>query len=156
MSGLAMPPEQQSHLNSAAVSQYVYQLFIGYSHSSPYLMSNPLPPLIPDLRRVVTSHNEDGISIVQSDKRLVAEDMAAVKGAKSAAIWVTTDSIPTNDNNNSEDGAKRPIDEPTNVGLVHPAGTNLRSTDLAPGAITPMHRTTSLDYNILGGGIHLG
>ena len=26
--------------------------------------------------------------------------MEAVKGAKSAAIWVTTDSIPTNDNNN--------------------------------------------------------
>lgn len=29
--------------------------------------------------------------------------MDAVKGAKSAAIWVTVDSIPTNDNNNSYD-----------------------------------------------------
>lgn len=28
------------------------------------------------------------------------KDMEGLKGAKTAAIWVTTDSIPTNDNNN--------------------------------------------------------
>jgi quercetin dioxygenase-like cupin family protein len=31
-------------------------------------------------------------------------------------------------------------------------GTNHRYTDLAPGAVTPMHRTSSLDYNILVSG----
>lgn len=70
-------------------------------------------------------------------------------GVRSAAIWVTTDSVPTNDNNNPDDGAARKIDNSANFGLVHPNGTNLRFTDLAPGAITPMHRTLSLDYNIL-------
>jgi len=44
----------------------------------------------------------------------------------------------------SEDGANRVVD-----GIVQPNGTNLRCTDLAPGAETPMHRTSSLDYNIL-------
>ncbi|RDB28795.1 hypothetical protein Hypma_015560 [Hypsizygus marmoreus] len=112
-------------------------------------MSNPLASFLPDLRRIVTAHDEEGVAVVQSDIRLVAADMESVRGARSAAIWVTTDSIPTNDNNNSEDGAIRKIDESSGFGLVHPTGTNLRSTDLAPGAITPMHRTSSLDYNIL-------
>lgn len=38
----------------------------------------------------------------------------------------------------SEDGAKRKIDDLTNFTLVDPAGTNFRSTDLAPGATTAM------------------
>ncbi|KAJ7487564.1 hypothetical protein B0H11DRAFT_1630060, partial [Mycena galericulata] len=42
------------------------------------------------------------------------------------------------------DGANRIVH-----GIVEPNGTNLRCTDLAPGTETPMHRTTSLDYNIL-------
>lgn len=38
----------------------------------------------------------------------------------------------------SEDGAQRKIDDPTNFALVHPTGTNLRTTELAPGAVTAM------------------
>ena len=70
--------------------------------------------------------------------------------------------------NFSEDGAERKIDDLTNFTLVHPTGTNFRSTELAPGAKIAMvgvilffravslsrllrqHRTSSLDYNILG------
>ncbi|PPR05695.1 hypothetical protein CVT26_008936 [Gymnopilus dilepis] len=115
-----------------------------------YTMSEPLSLPLPPLRRVVTSHDADGKSIIQSDVELPSEDMEQVKGARSASIWITTDSIPTNDNNKSDDGGKRGIDNPSNLDLVHPTGTNLRSTDLAPLAITPMHRTSSLDYNILG------
>ena len=77
------------------------------------------------------------------------------EGIRSAAIWVTEDSIPTNDNNNrynfsalifcthfifhsSEDGAERKIEDLTNFTLVHSMGTNFRSTELAPGAKTAM------------------
>ena len=38
----------------------------------------------------------------------------------------------------SEDGAERKIDDLTNFTLVHPTGTNFRSTELAPGAKTAM------------------
>ena len=38
----------------------------------------------------------------------------------------------------SEDGAERKIDDLTNLRLVHPTGTNFRSTELAPGAKTVM------------------
>jgi len=46
--------------------------------------------------------------------------------------------------NYSDDGAKRMIDDPANFGLVHPSGINLRSTDLDPGAATPMVRFSDI------------
>ncbi|KAI0032747.1 hypothetical protein K488DRAFT_49193, partial [Vararia minispora EC-137] len=56
-------------------------------------------------------------------------------------------SVPTNDNNTNVDGANR---EPTGtLGVVHTNGVNCRYSDLAPGATVPMHRTTSIDLNIL-------
>ncbi|CAA7265836.1 unnamed protein product [Cyclocybe aegerita] len=106
--------------------------------------------LLPHLRRIVTSHDAKGSSIVQSDVEIVSEAMQiAHDRGRAASIWITTDSVPTNDNNKDEDGGKRVIEDTSNFKLVHPTGTNLRSTELAPGAITPMHRTSSLDYNIL-------
>ncbi|KAJ3516245.1 hypothetical protein NLJ89_g1245 [Agrocybe chaxingu] len=118
---------------------------------------------LPHLRRIVTSHDARGSSVVQSDVEIISETMQIAQG-RAASIWITTDSVPTSDNNKeypssaiivqclmsfSEDGGKRVIEDLSNFKLVHPTGTNLRSTELAPGAITPMHRTSSLDYNIL-------
>ncbi|KAG6849510.1 hypothetical protein H0H93_007864 [Arthromyces matolae] len=122
---------------------------------------------LPKLRRIVTGHDAEGKSTVENDRELLSEvpiisktlcwfvakeimqPMSSVEGAQSASIWVTSDSIPTDDNNNHEDGANRVITDPSNFGLVQSSGTNLRTTELAPGARTPMHRTSSLDYNIL-------
>jgi len=87
--------------------------------------------------------------MVQSDSVLPSEAMELVQDARSAGIWVTKDALPTTDNNSLEDGGKRSVENPANFNLVPATGTNLRSTDLAPGATTPMHRTSSLDYNIL-------
>lgn len=115
-------------------------------------MPNPPPSLLPPLRRVVTTHDAQGLAAVESNVLLETERMEAIPGAQSAAIWVTTDGIPVNDNNDLQDGAKRVIDDASNFGLVHPSGTNLRSTELEPGAATPMHRTSSFDYNILVSG----
>jgi len=115
-------------------------------------MSNPSPSLLLPLRRVVTTHDAHGIAAVESDAVIEPERMEAVQGGQSAVIWVTNDGIPVDDCNIREDGAKRIIDDPSNFGLIHPMGTNLRSTELEPGAATPMHRTSSLDYNILVSG----
>ncbi|KAJ3569769.1 hypothetical protein NP233_g4836 [Leucocoprinus birnbaumii] len=115
-------------------------------------MSDTTSSLLPPLRRVVTAHNAEGLAAVESNILLEPLDMPAVPGAQSAAIWVTTDGLPVNDNNTHDDGAKRVIEDPSNFGLVHPSGTNLRSTELEPGAVTPLHRTSSLDYNILVSG----
>ncbi|KAF4572951.1 hypothetical protein EYR40_003962 [Pleurotus pulmonarius] len=111
------------------------------------VLHNPQP--LEAVRRVVVGHDERGNAVVKSNELMYNEDMAIVPGAKSSAIWVTTDGLPTNDTNSMEDGATRVIEPSENYGLVPPRGTNVRSTDLAPGAITPMHRTSSVDYNIL-------
>ncbi|KAF7320389.1 Cupin-2 domain-containing protein [Mycena kentingensis (nom. inval.)] len=100
---------------------------------------------LPALHRVVTGHNESGTANIVWNSLLDFTDIPGMAGARSAPIWTTVDSIPTDDNNSSEDGAMRPVDS----GIVHSNGTNLRATDLAPGAVTPMHRTVSLDHNIL-------
>ncbi|KAJ7293544.1 hypothetical protein C8J57DRAFT_1444727 [Mycena rebaudengoi] len=103
-----------------------------------------IPSQLPDIRRIITGHDDKGLGSITSESSLIFEDINGMDGAKAAALWVTSDGIPTNDNNNNEDGANRIVD-----GIVEPNGTNLRCTDLAPGAITPMHRTSSVDYNIL-------
>jgi hypothetical protein len=69
-------------------------------------------------------------------------------GLAEIPFWVTQD-FPSTDCNSSEDGGKRKIEDVGNFHLVHPNGTNLRFTDLAPGACSPFHRTSSIDYNIL-------
>ncbi|KAJ7630903.1 hypothetical protein FB45DRAFT_916877 [Roridomyces roridus] len=97
------------------------------------------------VRRIVTGHDDKALGNIQSDSHLRFEDIPGMPGAKAAAIWVTADGVPTNDNNRSEDGAERIVQG----GLVQHNGTNVRCTDLAPGVATPMHRTVSLDYNIL-------
>jgi len=101
-------------------------------------------PLPPNRRRVVTGHDENGKAVLSMDDTLESKDthQGIIRGAK---VW-TTDSIPTQDNNNGVDGQTRPI---PGMGLVVPNGTNHAYTDLAPGATTPVHRTSSLDYNIL-------
>ncbi|KAF8632627.1 hypothetical protein AX15_001828 [Amanita polypyramis BW_CC] len=72
-------------------------------------------------------------------------------GSRYGVLWTTLDTVPTLDNRKIEDGASRVIDDSSNFGLVHSNGTSFRYTDLAPGATTPMHRTSSLDYNVLDG-----
>ncbi|KAJ6621704.1 hypothetical protein B0H10DRAFT_1789591 [Mycena sp. CBHHK59/15] len=105
-------------------------------------MSNPVH--LPEIRRIVTSHDDKGFGTIQHESALDFQDIPGMQGAKAAAVWVTSDGLPTNDNNKSEDGANRVVN-----GIVQPNGTNLRCTDLAPGAETSMHRTISLDHNIL-------
>lgn len=80
-------------------------------------MSNLSSSLLPLLRRVVTTHDRQGLATVESNVLLKAEvsltnqlllnrsrmgskRMEAVPKAQSAAIWVTTDGLPVNDNNN--------------------------------------------------------
>ncbi|KIJ68493.1 hypothetical protein HYDPIDRAFT_125084 [Hydnomerulius pinastri MD-312] len=108
--------------------------------------SQSVPPPAP--RRIVTSHGADGKS-VQVDDSTIESEAAALGGAgqiRTGGYWATIDGLPTNDNNSSEDGGKRQLGT---LGLIQSGATNFRYTDLAPGAVTPMHRTPSIDYNIL-------
>ncbi|KAH7913234.1 hypothetical protein BJ138DRAFT_1082079 [Hygrophoropsis aurantiaca] len=120
------------------------------------------PPVLPGPRRIVTTHNEEGKAIASVDVVapsfvrfhsssvvLIAIEVPGMDGIRSGSYWATIDGLPTNDNNSTEDGAARTVGE---YGLVAPGVTNFRYTDLAPGTTTPMHRTPSIDYNILVSG----
>ncbi|KAJ7597001.1 hypothetical protein C8J56DRAFT_1041240 [Mycena floridula] len=101
------------------------------------------------IRRIVAGTDAQGIGNVQSDTLLESKEIPTVKGATSSGIWKTLDSLPTDDNNKIEDGAKRSMDSTDNLGIVPLQGTNIQSTELPADGMAPMHRTSSLDYNIL-------
>ncbi|EMD42068.1 hypothetical protein CERSUDRAFT_79675 [Gelatoporia subvermispora B] len=108
-------------------------------------MTSPLPAV----RRLVTGHTEAGVPIFQTEDTLLPKPADGWPGVNSETPW-NTHATPTNDNNESTDGnSKTPNGD---FGLVMKDGTSLRYTDLAPGASIAMHRTSSLDYNILVSG----
>ncbi|KAH9837219.1 uncharacterized protein C8Q71DRAFT_707154 [Rhodofomes roseus] len=108
------------------------------------MSSSDASPL-PDLRRVVTGHNDAGIAIVRSDGTVPRKE-SGFAGVSGNPLWIT-DKVPTDDNTGDVDGTTRTADG--DLGLFMHNGTALRYTDLAPGTRVPMHRTTSLDYNVL-------
>jgi len=104
-----------------------------------------VPPCpFPDVRIVVTGHDEKGAGSVRNDSKLELQDAPGGK-VRSVSAWITDDT-PTPDCNLDIDGGERKL---PGIGLVHPRGTNFRYTDMSPEVVIPMHRTTSIDYNIL-------
>ncbi|EJD04101.1 uncharacterized protein FOMMEDRAFT_155231 [Fomitiporia mediterranea MF3/22] len=92
---------------------------------------------LPPIRRIVTGHDEKGNGTVKNDSAIPSRPAIGPgsEGLAGGSLWTTV-----------VDGALRPIG---GQGFVMRNGTNLRFTDLAPGASSPMHRTSSVDYNIL-------
>ncbi|KAI8982888.1 hypothetical protein BD414DRAFT_419244 [Trametes punicea] len=101
---------------------------------------------LPGLRRVVTGHRAaDGVAIVKSDDVIPSREDGH-PDLRVGPLWATG-SLPVDDNNDETDGtARRPDGD---FGIVMKSGTNLQFTDLAPGATAAMHRTSSVDHNIL-------
>jgi quercetin dioxygenase-like cupin family protein len=87
----------------------------------------------PRIRRIVTGHDDDGRSVVQTD------DVA--RGERLTLVW-TTEGFPV-DNTDPEDGGHR------EVGITLNGGSVFRVGELAPGTRSPMHRTNSVDYGIV-------
>ncbi|THV07745.1 hypothetical protein K435DRAFT_772575 [Dendrothele bispora CBS 962.96] len=101
---------------------------------------------LPPLRRIVAGHNEQGIGCVTSDGAVASESLGLEGNSVKGRIWTTFDGLPTNDNNIDSEGFSKPIEK--NFGLHPDVGTNLQYTEIEPGFVSPMHRTSSLDYNI--------
>lgn len=97
-------------------------------------------PSIP--RRVVTGHDERGVSVFASDGP-VPVVRTAPDGALFYEVW-GTDAMP------APIGPDEP--DPT-VGALSvppaPNGTKIRINEFPPGMASPMHRTQSVDYGIV-------
>jgi len=97
-------------------------------------------PSIP--RRVVTGHDERGVSVFAFDEA-VPVVRTAPDGALFYEIW-GTNAMP------APIGAAEP--DPT-IGALSvppsPNGTKIRINEFPPGVVSPMHRTQSVDYGIV-------
>ncbi|KAF9651881.1 hypothetical protein BDM02DRAFT_452521 [Thelephora ganbajun] len=117
---------------------------------------------LPPVRRIVTAHDGSGKEIISSDSPMPAQvEILFAKmlipnahlmthlqcvpqyNVALGKIWVT-DSFPSDDNNTEIDGATREIN-----GISAPKNAACLFTDLGPGEETPMHRTSTIDLNVL-------
>ena len=97
-------------------------------------------PSIP--RRVVTGHDERGVSVFASDGP-VPVVRTAPDGALFYEIW-GTDAAPAPIGADAPDPTAGPLSVPP-----APNGTKIRINELPPGVVSPMHRTQSVDYGIV-------
>ena len=92
------------------------------------------------VRRVVTSHDADGMAVVAIDE--VSRDVVSFrKGATIANIW-SSEGFPV-DNMGEKDTAKEI------TGTTRDNGTVFRVIEYAPGVAPRNHRTNSIDYAIV-------
>jgi quercetin dioxygenase-like cupin family protein len=98
-------------------------------------------PAAPQIRRIVTGHDDAGRAVVKIDE--VCEHFRVGRGnANVCNIW-TTDTVPAN-NDGFEDKGQRP-----GVFTMIPDGTVFRILDFHPGLEKRSHRTDSIDYIVV-------
>jgi quercetin dioxygenase-like cupin family protein len=117
-------------------------------------------PTIP--RRVVTGHDQRGVSVFADDGP-VPVVRTAPDGALFYEVWGTgampapvsaTEPDPTVPNNpgpNNTGPSNTGLSSTANAVTVPPApnGTKIRINEFPPGVVSPMHRTQSVDYGIV-------
>lgn len=113
--------------------------------TSPQFQDAPLADL-PQLRRLITSHSDDGKAVVQSAESFQWQVLDQDRMAFS--VVYSTSAFPPDLNNDADITAHKTL-MAKGVGLVNPGGTVIRCVDFAPGYRCGMHRTQSLDYGIV-------
>ena len=99
------------------------------------------------VRRVVTGHDANARAVFRSDELFQPQPIPS-GDADFALVW-TTATVPA-DNNDETDGRKR------DAGLTLNQGSVIRVVDMLPGCVSPMHRTSSVDYGVvLSGSLEL-
>lgn len=101
---------------------------------------------LPQLTRLITSHDATGKAIIHSTDNLSWQPYD--DGNMNFSIVYATSVFPPNLNKEADIAAYKHIANKT-VGLVNPHGTMLRCVDFSPGYVSGMHRTQSLDYGIV-------
>lgn len=98
--------------------------------------------------RFITTHNSEGKAILDTSIKVEAPFYSLPKGEAAFSQAFVTDAFPTTLTNDADLNTYRAFlkDPP---GLVVNRGTVLRYVDMPPGALSPMHRTVSLDYGVV-------
>jgi quercetin dioxygenase-like cupin family protein len=113
-------------------------------------MSSITPPLdngLPLINRFITSHTADGKAVFSNRINEELEWQSLPDGAR-FSLGYATEKFPVQlkkDDDLTVYG-KYLQNKP---GITIPGGTVLRVVDMMPGALSPMHRTVSLDYGVV-------
>lgn len=102
---------------------------------------------LPRVQRFITDHNEEGKAIF-STKVPEALDWQKLPDGAKFALGYATDQFPVTLNNEA-DLQRYEAFQKDLPGITVPGGTVLRLVDMLPGALSPMHRTVSLDYGVV-------
>lgn len=101
-------------------------------------------------RRVVTGHNEHGVSVVLSDATVPVHRVMPQDGVGFYEIWQTEGAPATISPQEPADPTLAPLTVPP-----PPSGTRIRINEFFPGHInelgnqSPVHRTESIDFGIV-------
>jgi hypothetical protein len=97
---------------------------------------------LPQPRRLITTHNEEGKAIVHSADDFQWQPFD--KEQMGFSVVYTTSSFPPDLNEDRDIKANEKLIE-KGTGLVNPGGTIIRCVDFRPGYACMMHRTQSLE-----------
>ncbi|KAI1844276.1 hypothetical protein JX265_007885 [Neoarthrinium moseri] len=99
------------------------------------------------VNRVITDHNEKGEAIFSSQ---IPEPLPGVTIYNGAvfSLGYATNERPVGLSNNKDIETYKPL-LANPPGIVIPGGTVARFVDTPPNALSPMHRTVSLDYGVV-------
>ncbi|KAF4490180.1 Cupin domain [Fusarium agapanthi] len=99
------------------------------------------------IKRFVTTHTPEGTATFSD---VLPEDapFQTLPDNVDFALCYATDQFPVNLNDEADIKTYRHYTENL-PGITLPTGTVLRVVDMPPGAISPMHRTISLDYGVV-------
>jgi quercetin dioxygenase-like cupin family protein len=102
---------------------------------------------LPAISRFITDNNGDGKAVFSNriDEELQWQELP--DGAR-FCLGFTTRKTPV-DMSNGKDLSDYERDLENKPGIMIPGGTVLRLVDMQPGALSPMHRTVSLDYGVV-------
>lgn len=104
---------------------------------------------LPDIRRYITAHSTDGESVFLSHTQIPEYIPSKPAGEDGdIALVYTTSTMPVV-LDDEEDVADYDDFLHTPPGLTTSQGTVMRTIDLRPGKVTPMHRTVSIDYGVV-------
>ena len=116
--------------------------------SAPSPSSQHPPNLNRTVHRYITTHNADGKAIFSSIIPTEAPSRSVLNGDMHFSLMYTNDSFPASMSSSADIQAYASYLE-TPPGITIPSGSVCRICNFAPGYLTPMHRTASMDFGVV-------
>lgn len=102
---------------------------------------------LPVIRRFITSHDSNANTIFSDSIKETMPWQELPDGAR-FSLGYATENFPVQMTNDKDLQVYEKYLE-NKPGITIPGGTVLRCVDMRPGALSPMHRTVSLDYGVV-------